>query len=231
MLGVIPARFNSKRILKKNIREFAGKPMIEHSIKEAHDSELFEHLVVSTDSELIAEISREAGAEVPFIRPDYLADDLTPTVPVIAHAINACEDLGWESSHICCIYPCSPFLKSSDLDKALILLKASGAKYSFGVTEFSSNIQRALKRNEDGTMTPIYPQFELTRTQDLEKSYHDAGQFVWGLRDAWINKENVHSNGVGIVIPRWRSVDIDSEEDWTNAELMFKSMQLKAKID
>jgi len=167
-LAVIPARGGSKRIPRKNIREFAGKPMIAHAISAAKQLGLFEHIVVSTDDEEIARIAREWGAETPFIRPEDLADDYTPTVPVIAHAITACQALGWSIDYVCCIYPGVPFIQADDLKHALELLQTSQAAYSFPVTEFPSAIQRALRRLPDGKMQPFYPEFELTRTQDLE---------------------------------------------------------------
>ncbi len=209
MIGIIPARANSKRIKRKNIRYFCGKPIINYSIERAIDSKLFEHIIVSTDNTEIASISISAGAEVPFIRPKHLAEDNTPTVPVVSHAINECDKLGWNSDYFCCIYPCAPFIQNSDLHNALNSLKESNSKYSFGITEYESPIQRALKIDDSGKLLPFFPEYQLTRTQDLEKSYYDAGQFIWGTREAWLGNLKVHSNGIGIVIPRWRSVDID----------------------
>ena len=224
-LAVIPARGGSKRIPRKNIREFAGKPMIAHAISAAKQLGLFEHIVVSTDDEEIARIAREWGAETPFIRPEDLADDYTPTVPVIAHAITACQALGWSIDYVCCIYPGVPFIQADDLKHALELLQTSQAAYSFPVTEFPSAIQRALRRLPDGKMQPFYPEFELTRTQDLEPAFHDAGQFYWGKADAWITNEKIHRGGVGLSIPSWRAVDIDTPDDWARAELIYKLLE------
>ncbi|WP_296892224.1 pseudaminic acid cytidylyltransferase [Thiobacillus sp.] len=225
-LAVIPARGGSKRIPRKNIKMFAGKPMIAHAITAAKSSGLFEHVVVSTDDREIAEIATEWGAEVPFTRPKELADDHTPTVPVIAHAILACEALGWRIDLACCIYPGVPFIQTNDLKGALALLENSAADYSFPVTEFPSAIQRALKRNGNGRMSPFYPQYELTRTQDLEPAYHDAGQFYWGSADAWKTNMYLHSSGVGYLIPNWRVVDIDTPDDWQRAEIIYNAFFL-----
>ncbi len=224
-IAIIPARGGSKRIPRKNIRLFAGKPMIAHAIVAAKASGLFEHIVVSTDDDEIAAIARGWGAETPFVRPADLANDHTATVPVIAHGIQACMALGWTFEHVCCIYPGVPFIQIEDLKGALALLLERGADYCLPVTEFPSAIQRALKRQADGTMQPFYPQFEMTRTQDLEPAYHDAGQFYWGKAGAWLENTKIHSGGIGYVIPNWRVVDIDTPEDWLRAEAMYKAIQ------
>jgi N-acylneuraminate cytidylyltransferase len=226
-IAIIPARGGSKRIPRKNIKAFAGKPMIAHAIDAAKASGLFEHVVVSTDDEEIAQISRERGAETPFMRPPELADDHTPTVPVVAHAINACQSLGWRIDFACCIYPGVPFIQVDDLKAGLKLLKASGADYCFPITEFPSAIQRALKRGQDGRMAPFNPEYELTRTQDLEPAYYDAGQFYWGEARAWLTNTKLHSGGVGLAIPGWRVVDIDTHEDWARAELIYHALSEK----
>ena len=224
-LAVISARGGSKRIPRKNIREFADQPMIAHAISAATQSGLFEHVVVSTDDEEIARIAREWGAETPFARPQELADDYTPTVPVVAHAIRACQALGWDVDYACCIYPGVPFIQVDDLKLALELLQASQADYSFPITEFPSAIQRALRRLPDGKMQPFYPEFELTRTQDLEPAYHDAGQFYWGKAEAWLTNDKIHRSGVGLPIPSWRVVDIDTPEDWERAERFYRLLE------
>jgi len=224
-IAIIPARGGSKRIPRKNIKMFAGKPMIAHAITTAKMSGLFEHIVVSTDDQEISNIAQKWGAVTPFLRPDELANDYTATVPVIAHAIQSCRALGWYIEQVCCIYPGVPFLQIEDLKGALQLLLKSDMDYSFPVTKFPSAIQRALKRTDEGKMQPFYPQYELTRTQDLEPAFHDAGQFYWGKAEAWLLNNKVHSNGVGYIIPNWRVVDIDTPEDWDRAELIYKSIQ------
>lgn len=224
-IAIIPARGGSKRIPRKNIKAFNGKPMIAHAITAAKASALFEHVVVSTDDEEIAAIAQEWGAETPFVRPEELADDYTATVPVIAHAIQKCRSLGWEFEHVCCIYPATPFLQAMDLQAALENLLGCDADYCFPVTEFPSAIQRALRRAADGKMQPFYPQYETTRTQDLETAYHDAGQFYWGKASAWLDNPTIHTGGIGYVIPNWRVVDIDTPEDWQRAEVMYTALQ------
>jgi pseudaminic acid cytidylyltransferase len=223
-IAVIPARGGSKRIPRKNIKSFAGKPMIAHAIGAAKASGLFERIVVTTDDAEIGEIARGHGAETPFVRPAELADDHTPTVPVIAHAIRACRGLGWEVEHVCCIYPCVPFIQASDMAAAFELLQRSGADYSFPIAEFPAAIQRALKRAADGRMQPFQPEYELTRTQDLEPGYYDAGQFYWGSAQAWLTNNRIHRSGVGLVIPAWRVADIDTPDDWDRAQLMWRAL-------
>ena len=223
-IAVIPARGGSKRIPRKNILNFAGKPMISYAISTAQRSGLFERIVVSTDDEEIRLIAESYGAEVPFVRPVELADDHTPTVPVVAHAIRACESLGWRLDKVCCVYPSVPFLQSGDMKAALDLLAGSGADYTFPVAEFPSAVQRALVRAANGKMGSMFPENELTRTQDLPKAYHDAGQFYWGHRGSWLRNPRIHSGGAGYVIPNWRVVDIDTPEDWRRAEMIHRAL-------
>jgi pseudaminic acid cytidylyltransferase len=223
-IAVIPARGGSKRIPRKNIKLFDGKPMIAYAITAARRSGLFEHIVVSTEDEEIAAVAREWGADTPFARPADLADDYTATVPVIAHAIEACRGLGWSFGHVCCIYPGVPFIQVDDLKAALGVLLAGNADYCFPVARFPAAIQRALRRQADGKVSPFYPQFEGTRTQDLEPAYHDAGQFYWGTTAAWLRNAAIHSSGIGHVVPNWRVVDLDTPEDWQRAEVLFKSI-------
>jgi pseudaminic acid cytidylyltransferase len=223
-LAVIPARGGSKRIPRKNVRPFAGRPMIGYAVAAARAAQLFDRIIVSTDDAEIASISVSLGAEVPFMRPAELADDHTPTVPVVSHAIEACRALGWHASQVCCIYPGVPFLQAADLRAALALLE-QGADYAFPVTPFPSAIQRALRREPDGSARPFFPEFASTRTQDLEPAFHDAGQFYWGRVEAWLAGLNIHLHGRTILVPPWRVVDIDTQEDWRRAELLYGSLR------
>ena len=226
-IAIIPARGGSKRIPRKNIKAFGGKPMIAYAIATAKNSGLFDRVLVSTDDEEIAVIAQACGADTPFVRPGELANDFTATVPVVAHAIQACEGLGWHFSKVCCIYPGVPFIEVADLQGAFMRLEQRGVDYCFPVTEFPSAIQRALKQNSDGVMQPFYPEFQLTRTQDLESAYYDAGQFYWGKKEAWLSNPRIHSNCACYVIPSWRAVDIDTPADWERAELL--AMAIRAR--
>ena len=222
-IAVIPARGGSKRIPRKNIKVFCGRPMIAWAIDAAKASDLFDHIIVSTDDDEIATVARNYGAETPFMRPDELADDLTPTVPVVAHAVKSCMDLGWAVDYACCIYPCAPLLQASDLIASLELLQERDADFVYPVTEYAHPIQRAMRRLPGGEMQFFDPQYELTRTQDLETAYHDAGQLYWGKSAAWLEHKKMHTDGLGMPIPNWRVVDIDSVDDWARAERIFRS--------
>ena len=226
-IAVIPARGGSKRIPRKNIKDFCGKPMIAWAIHAAKESDLFDHIIVSTDDEEIARKANECGAEVPFVRPMELANDMAPTVPVIAHAVKTCADLGWPSDYACCIYPCAPFIQKDDLVKALDLALEKDVDFVYPVTEYAHPVQRAMRRLPSGQMQLFAPENEMTRTQDLEKAYHDAGQFYWGKASAWLEKKRMHTAGLGMPIPSWRVVDIDTEDDWKRAEFLFKQIMGK----
>jgi len=225
---IIPARGGSKRILRKNVREFCGKPMIAWSIHVALQSGCFDKVVVSTDDDEIAHIAKENGAEVPFRRSAELADDQTPTVPVIADAI---KQLGGEYSSlsnrtpVCCLYATAPFVDAADLCSGSELLRGSDAPYVIGVTTYAFPIQRALRYDPSHGVEMFDPSKMHVRSQDLEEAWHDAGQFYWGRAGAWSSGLGVFSRGVqAIQIPRHRVQDIDTEEDWHRAELMMQAM-------
>ena len=222
-IAVIPARGGSKRIPRKNVKLFAGQPMISYAIKRAAESELFDHIVVSTDDNDIADVALKYGAEVPFIRPRELSDDNSATAPVIVHAINSCNGIGMDFDTVCCIYPCVPFLQVHDLSESFQLFTSADAQFCFPVVEFPSPIQRALTMNKHGMVAPYFPDNELSRTQDLPVAFHDAGQFYWGSSTAWKTNTHIHSNAVGYVVPSWRTIDIDTPDDWTRAEILAKS--------
>lgn len=223
-IAVIPARGGSKRIPRKNIKAFGGQPMIAYAIEAALRSELFAHVIVSTDDDEIADVATRHGATVPFRRPKELADDQTVTVPVIGHAVQAMKDLGHAVDHACCIYPCVPFLRGSDIAAAYQLFVGSGAPYVYPVVPFHSSPWRGMRRLESGQMQFVYPEYELTRTQDLERCYFDAGQFYWGQAGSWTSGLRMHSNGTGWEIEPHRVVDIDNADDWRRAELIAHAM-------
>jgi len=229
-IAVIPARGGSKRIPRKNIKPFHGKPMIAYAVTAALDSKVFDKVIASTDDDEIAQVAQVYGAEVPFVRPAELADDHTPTVPVIAHAITACQDMGWDVQDVCCIYPGVPFISTKDLRTAHKQLLTTGARYVFPVTGFPSPIQRALRRLPDGSVKPFQPEHSATRTQDLEPGYFDVGQFYWGRKQAWLDGLNIHLNGTTLVIPEWRVVDIDTPADWERAELVYSALFAKGLV-
>lgn len=200
--------------------------MIGYAINAARDSGAFDRVIVSTDDAEIAAIARDFGAETPFERPAELADDHTPTVPVIAHAIETVAAAGWPVGYAACIYPGVPMIDAGDLLRAFdALIAADGAGYVFPVAPFPSPIQRALRRGADGRVAPFNPEHVGTRTQDLEPGYFDAGQFYWAAADTWCAGLNIHANGRAIVLPEWRVVDIDTPDDWDRAELLFGALR------
>jgi len=222
-LCVIPARGGSKRIPRKNIKEFCGKPMIAWSIEAAIKSDCFDRIIVSTDDEEIASVAKRYGAEVPFIRPAQLADDYTGTTAVIAHAIEWQNSHGEVASKICCLYATAPFVLPTDLQKGFDILETSGAEYAFSVTSFAFPIQRAIRVTENQRVEMFQPEHFDTRSQDLEEAWHDAGQFYWGRAVAWLgNKPIFNGDAAPVFLPRQRVQDIDTPEDWEQAEPMFK---------
>lgn len=221
-IAIIPARGGSKRIPRKNIREFAGQPMIVHSIQTALKSNMFDHIIVSTDDEEIAQVARNAGAQVPFKRPAHLSDDFTGTVPVIAHAITWMTENIATVTNACCIYATAPFVIPEDLIIGHQLLIDHDADYAFSVTEYAFPIQRALKKKADGKLEMFFPEFYNTRSQDLEEGLHDAGQFYWGSAEAWLSQKPIFSSdSIPVMLPRTRVQDIDTYSDWERAEQLY----------
>ena len=225
-LAVIPARGGSKRIPRKNVKSFFGKPMIAWSIEAALRSDCFDKVIISTDDAEIAHIAQEYGGEVPFVRPSCLSDDYTPTTPVISHAIRWCTKHAVAPTKVCCIYATAPFVRPEDLREGLDNLLNLECDYSISVTSYAFPIQRAIRINKSNRIEMFQPEHFLTRSQDLEECYHDAAQFYWGTADAWLQERAVFGPGsVPIVLPRHRVQDIDTPEDWLRAEGLFKVIQ------
>jgi pseudaminic acid cytidylyltransferase len=225
-LCVIPARGGSKRIPKKNIRDFCGKPAIAWSIEAARQSGCFDRIVVSTDDEEIAQVAGDWGAEVPFMRPPELSDDLTATRPVVNHAIRQIENDSGRPDYVCCLYATAVFVHSEDLQSALEMVAQPGVDFAFSVTSFPYPIQRALRITQENRVEMFHPEYRLSRSQDLENAYHDAGQFYWGKGEAFLEeKPTFGPNSVPIALPRFRVQDLDTLEDWQRAELMFATLQ------
>ncbi len=225
-LCVIPARGGSKRIPRKNIKEFCGKPMIAYSIEAAQKSGCFDKIVVSTDDEEIASIAKRYGAQIPFMRPKELSDDHTATIPVIAHAIEASVHDINEVEAVCCIYATAPFVQARYIQEAYQKLLTCKAQYCFSATSFPFPIQRAIRLTKDDRVEMFSPENFAVRSQDLEEAYHDAGQFYWGTPSAWLEGKIIfapHSSAV--LLPRHLVQDIDTPEDWTRAEFMYKVLK------
>lgn len=225
-LAVIPARGGSKRIPRKNIRAFCGKPIIAWSIEAALQSGCFDAVVVSTDDAEIAEVAQRSGAQVPFLRPNELSDDMTGTVAVIRHAIDWFAQRGQAFGQTCCLYATAPFVQPQDLARGLALLLERDADYTLAVTSYAFPIQRAIRLEPSGSMQMFAPRHFSTRSQDLEPAWHDAGQFCWGSTLAWTEQRPVFSSrSFPVELPRHRVQDIDTPDDWLRAELLFKVMQ------
>jgi N-acylneuraminate cytidylyltransferase len=199
--------------------------MIAWPIAAARESALFDRIVVSTDDGEIAETARREGAETPFVRPPELSGDFTGTGEVVAHAVRWFLDRGESVEAVCCIYATAPFVRPADLSQGKRLLEESGASYAFSVTSFPFPIQRALRLDGAGRVEPFFPGHADSRSQDLEEAYHDAGQFYWGRPGAYLDGTPLFSPAsVPVLLPRYRVQDIDTEEDWTRAELMFDAL-------
>lgn len=228
-IAVIPARGGSKRIPGKNVRDFAGQPLINYSIQAAINTGLFSDIVVSTDAEHIAEAAEIAGATVALQRPADLSDDYTGTSPVVRHAIEQYSSEYQKPEYVCCIYATAPFLQASYLRQAFAQLRESPDKqFAFSVATFAFPIQRALHL-VNGGIEPVDAASIGKRSQDLVECYHDAGQFYWGRTQAWLDRLPMFSeHSIPIILPRHLVQDIDTEEDWIRAELMYKAYMKSA---
>jgi N-acylneuraminate cytidylyltransferase len=231
-LAVIPARGGSKRIPRKNIKLFCGKPIIAWSIDAAWRSGCFDEIVVSTDDEEIARIAERYGASVPFRRPAELADDHAATLPVVAHAIDWHMERGHRPDQVCCIYATAPFVTSENIARGLAALEKNGSDYAFAVTSYAFPIQRAIRITASGRVEMFDPEHFGVRSQDLEPAFHDAGQFYWGRSSAWCAGKPIFSgDAVPVRLPRHRVQDIDTPEDWTRAEWLFNAMRNDSTSD
>jgi len=221
---VIPARGGSKRIPLKNIKPFYGKPMIAWSIEAAKACGLFDHIIVSTDDADIARIAAEYGAEVPFERPAELSDDFTGTGAVVKHALEWCIANIGPVDFVCTLYATAPFIKAQDIISGFELLKGGGCQMTFTVTSFPFPIQRAVKIASDGSVLMFQPENFFARSQDLESAYHDAGQLYWATTNAVLQDLSAFSKiAKAQILPRHQVQDIDTQEDWYRAELMYKA--------
>lgn len=220
-IAVIPARGGSKRIPRKNIKPFSGKPMIAWSIEAAKSSGLFDRIIVSTDDAEIAEVAKQWGAEVPFMRPEALSNDHAGTTPVIAHATQWALAQGMDVEAVCCIYATAPFVQVDDLKRGWEALESGDWDYAFTVTDFSAPIFRAFRQTKEGGIEMFYPEHFAARSQDLPVALHDAGQFYWGRPAAWIEGKRIFDHrSKPVLIQRWRVQDIDTPDDWERAEIL-----------
>jgi N-acylneuraminate cytidylyltransferase len=225
-LAIIPARGGSKRILRKNTRKFCGQPIIGYSIQKAIESQLFDRIIVSTDCEQIADVARQFGSEVPFIRPAELANDHAGTMDVVRHAIDFGQKNWGQIDNVCCIYATAPLMSINDLKTGRSLLEDdANLEFAFSVTTFASPIFRALQIKAGQTQM-FWPEYLNTRSQDLEEAYHDAAQFYWGRSEAFQKHNHLYTaRSAPVVLPRFRVVDIDTPEDWVQAEMLYDALR------
>jgi len=222
-VAIIPARGGSKRIPRKNIKIFNGRPIISWSIEAARLSGLFDRIIVSTDDDEIANVAIEWGAEIPYIRPVELSDDFSNTTDVVAHGIRWLLNEGIALQSVCCIYATAPLIQVEDIKRASRDLDSGNWDYVFTATDFAAPVFRSFEKTIDGGVRMVFPEYLLTRSQDLPKAFHDAGQFYWGSLEAWIESRPIlNGRSKAIIIPRWRVQDIDTFEDWNRAELISK---------
>jgi pseudaminic acid cytidylyltransferase len=224
-VAIIPARGGSKRIPRKNIKEFHGKPLIAYSIEVALSSQLFDKVIVSTDDDEIAEIARKYGAEVPFLRPKELSDDFTGTGDVIDHTLTWLEEHGERYDYVCTIYATAPFLQKAYLIEGYEKLKSSDAVNAFSVTSMPFPIQRTFKVTEEGRCEMFWPEYYMSRSQDLEEAYQDAGQFYWTKVGEKSDEVMFGKDSIPVILPRYLVQDIDTLEDWQRAEFMYEAIQ------
>ncbi len=225
VIAVIPARGGSKRIPRKNIKDFYGKPLIAYSIEVAINSKLFDKVVVSTDDEEIASIAKAYGADVPFLRPKELSDDFTGTDEVVSHTLEYFKNRGEVFDYVCTIYATAPLLQEKYLIEGFEKLKNSDAVHAFSVTSMPFPIQRTFKIDENGRCKMFFPEHYMTRSQDLEEAYQDAGQFYWTKLNEKSDEIMFGKDSIAVVLPRHLVQDIDTLEDWMRAEIMYKVIQ------
>ncbi|MBL9008534.1 MAG: pseudaminic acid cytidylyltransferase [Myxococcales bacterium] len=221
-VAIIPARAGSKRIPGKNIRPFLGKPMIQYSIEAAQGSGLFDRVVVSTDSDEIARLAQLLGADVPFVRPAHLADDHTPLAEVLHHALVVLAEQGASYRAVCCILATAPLVQPRYLQQGATLLATRDTDAVIPVTTYEFPIFRSFQQVQ-GRLQLMWPEHELTRSNDLPEAYHDIGQFYWLKTEAFLRSRRIYAPGaLPVVVPRSLVQDIDTEEDWQRAEQMAR---------
>jgi N-acylneuraminate cytidylyltransferase len=226
-VAIITARGGSKRIPRKNIKPFVGKPIIAYSIEAACQAGIFDEVMVSTDDEEIAAVARQYGASVPFMRSEKTSDDYATTADVINEVVSAYRQKGEEFTYACCIYPTAPFVTAEKLQKSFRLLTESGADSVLPITRFSFPIWRSFKKEGD-KVSYNWPEHSLKRSQDLPPAFHDCGQFYFLHLPVFIaSPKLVTDNTIGFEVPESEVQDIDNEEDWKIAEIKFGFLQQK----
>jgi pseudaminic acid cytidylyltransferase len=223
IVAIIPARIGSKRIKKKNIKSFLGRPIISYSIRAAKQSKIFDKIIVSTDSNLIGNIARKYGAEFLFKRPKKLSGDTISTRKVILHAIKWLSKNNKTPTFICCIYPTAPLMSHLDLIKSFKLIKKKKCNYVFAATKNSFPIERCFYFNKNKQLTLVNKYNYFKRSQSFIPKYRDVGQFYWGTYNSWTNNSRIfNKNSLIYLLPNLKTQDIDNIEDWKLAEKLYK---------
>ena len=222
---IIPARGGSKRIPRKNIKLFLGQPIIAYSITAALESNLFDEVMVSTDSKEVAEIADRYGAKIPFFRSKKNSTDIASTIDVIIEVLEFYSKKGLNFEYGCCLYPTAPFTKKDLLVETYNSLIKENCNVVFPVVAYSHPVQRAFKIENDNRISLLDKKYQFTRTQDLETIYHDSGQFYWfNTKKLLFDKNFFNDNTVGYKIPEYEAQDIDNICDWKIAELKYKNL-------
>lgn len=228
-LAVIPARIGSKRIPKKNIRQFCGREMIAWVIEAARESGVFDAIIVSTDSTEVAEVAEKWGAEVPFLRSADLSGDKVPMMPVIADAIQRLEAMGRVFDDVCCLFPTSPLLSTGIIKEGYEVFKGSEHTFVFSIARSPIQIFRTFELSEEGRPKMFWPENQKLPSQMLPTAYYDAGKFYWGGRESFLSLTSVMLNerSFGFEVPWHMATDIDDLADWELAEILFKEFRMK----
>ena len=222
VIAIIPARKNSKRIPKKNYKLFNGKPIITYTIKLLKKSKLFDKIIVSTDSEKIASISKKCGATILFKRPKNLSGDYVSSAKAVKHAVNFLIKKNYSFNYVCCVYAPNPFLRISDLNKGFKKIKSNKYNFVFSATGYNFPIFRSFIFSKSNGVEILFKKYFRKRSQDLKKIYCDAGQFYWGAKEIWLRKKRLTNKSCIIDIPKFRYHDIDTLDDWKKAEIYKK---------
>lgn len=229
-IAIIPARGGSKRIPHKNIKNFCGKPLIAYSIETALKSKLFERVIVSTDDSEIAKTALFYGAEVPFLRPKELADDYTSSGEAVDHTLMKLKESSENYDYVCTLYATAPLLQAKYLQQGFKQLKNSTAQQAFSVTSMPYPIQRTFKITPNGRCKMFTPEYFSSRSQDLEEAYQDAGQFYWQNLNREATDIPFGRDSIPIVLPRYLVQDIDTPEDWEQAEFMYQVIKQRENL-
>lgn len=226
-IAIITARGGSKRIPRKNVKEFCGKPILKYSIEAALSSGIFDEVMVSTDDEEIAQIARTAGASIPFMRSEKTSNDYATTAEVLMEVLGRYKELGKEFTYTCCIYPTAPFVTAEKLQKAFAVMKEGHAAQLKPVVAYSFPPQRC-EVVRDGKLEMLHPEHRNSRSQDLEAYYHDCGQFYfYNTKELIKGKGAIVENVIPMIFSELEVQDIDNESDWKLAEIKYKMMMEK----